>query len=53
MLSQVLIFLAIQAGIVAAAPLAAPTVKLDNATFTGASSGKVNKFLGIPFAQPP
>ncbi|KAI0060458.1 carotenoid ester lipase precursor [Artomyces pyxidatus] len=31
----------------------APTVKLDNGTFTGVASGSVNKFLGIPFAQPP
>ncbi|KAI0793055.1 carotenoid ester lipase precursor [Irpex lacteus] len=32
---------------------AAPTVTLDNGTFVGAASGKVNKFLGIPFAKPP
>lgn len=30
-----------------------PTVTLDSATFTGVTSGNVNKFLGIPFAQPP
>lgn len=30
-----------------------PTVTLDNATFTGLASGAVNKFLGIPYAQPP
>ncbi|KAA1472212.1 carotenoid ester lipase precursor [Dentipellis sp. KUC8613] len=30
-----------------------PTVQLDNGTFIGQASGKVNKFLGIPFAQPP
>ena len=30
-----------------------PTVKLDNGTFLGTSSGDVSKFLGIPFAQPP
>ncbi|KIJ18027.1 hypothetical protein PAXINDRAFT_9113 [Paxillus involutus ATCC 200175] len=30
-----------------------PTVTLDNATVTGVSSGSVNEFLGIPFAQPP
>ncbi|KIJ09787.1 hypothetical protein PAXINDRAFT_102175 [Paxillus involutus ATCC 200175] len=30
-----------------------PTVTLDSATVTGLSSGSVNEFLGIPFAQPP
>ncbi|KIK74848.1 hypothetical protein PAXRUDRAFT_174497 [Paxillus rubicundulus Ve08.2h10] len=30
-----------------------PTVTLDSATVTGISSGSVNQFLGIPFAQPP
>ncbi|KAF8834585.1 alpha/beta-hydrolase, partial [Paxillus ammoniavirescens] len=30
-----------------------PTVTLDSATVTGISSGSVNEFLGIPFAQPP
>ncbi|KZP13932.1 carotenoid ester lipase precursor [Athelia psychrophila] len=30
-----------------------PAVTLDGATFTGLSSGEVNKFLGIPYAQPP
>jgi acetylcholinesterase len=30
-----------------------PTVTLDQATFTGESSGQVSKFLGIPYAQPP
>lgn len=32
---------------------AAPTVTLDNATVTGAASGSINSFLGIPYAQPP
>lgn len=32
---------------------AAPTVTLDNATVTGVASGTTNRFLGIPFAQPP
>lgn len=32
---------------------AAPTVTLDAGTFTGAASGNVQKFLGIPFAKPP
>lgn len=31
----------------------APTVKLDNGAFTGTTDGISNKFLGIPFAQPP
>jgi len=30
-----------------------PTVKLDNATFQGFTSGNVNSYLGIPFAEPP
>ncbi|KAF8432659.1 alpha beta-hydrolase [Boletus edulis BED1] len=30
-----------------------PTVILDNATVTGVTSGSTNRFLGIPFAQPP
>ncbi|KAF8837132.1 alpha beta-hydrolase [Paxillus ammoniavirescens] len=30
-----------------------PTVMLDSATVTGISSGSVNQFLGIQFAQPP
>jgi hypothetical protein len=33
--------------------VAAPTVTLDDGTFTGATSGSVSQFLGIPFAQPP
>ncbi|KAG6902247.1 hypothetical protein C0995_002619 [Termitomyces sp. Mi166 len=36
-----------------ATPLAAPTVRLDNATVTGTNFGLVSKFLGIPFARPP
>lgn len=39
-----------------ASPLAErapPTVTLDGATVTGTSSGNVEKFLGIPFAEPP
>ncbi|GLB38556.1 putative type-B carboxylesterase lipase family protein [Lyophyllum shimeji] len=38
---------------VAAAPLAAPTVQLDSLTVIGTTSGRVSKFLGIPFAKPP
>ncbi len=30
-----------------------PSVKLDNAVFTGTISGNVSKFLGIPYAKPP
>ena len=33
--------------------VAAPTVTLDNGTFTGTTLGSVSQFLGIPFAQPP
>ncbi|KAI0298097.1 carotenoid ester lipase precursor [Multifurca ochricompacta] len=36
-----------------AMPATNPTVTLDNGTFTGTTSNGVNKFLGIPFAQPP
>ncbi|KAF7422790.1 hypothetical protein PC9H_010949 [Pleurotus ostreatus] len=31
----------------------ANSVTLDSATFTGTTSGRVTKFLGIPYAQPP
>ena len=30
-----------------------PTVHLDDAVFSGAVDGPTNKFLGIPYAQPP
>ena len=30
-----------------------PVVKLNYATFQGASTGGVDSFLGIPYAQPP
>ncbi|PPR02347.1 hypothetical protein CVT24_011691 [Panaeolus cyanescens] len=30
-----------------------PTVTLDSATVTGTTEGSLQKFLGIPFAQPP
>ena len=30
-----------------------PVVSLDYATFEGASAGGIDKFLGIPYAQPP
>ncbi|KAF5376939.1 hypothetical protein D9615_007293 [Tricholomella constricta] len=53
MMLPVFVLLGIWATTVAAAPLAAPTVQLDSATVTGTSSGRVSKFLGIPFAKPP
>ncbi|OCH92823.1 carotenoid ester lipase precursor [Obba rivulosa] len=31
----------------------APTVVLDQATFVGVTDGVTDKFLGVPFAQPP
>lgn len=34
-------------------PLSGPTVALDGASAVGVNSGTVQKFLGIPFAQPP
>ena len=39
----------LQVGVRAAGPL----VSLDYATLEGASAGGVEKFLGIPYAQPP
>ncbi|KAK2464104.1 hypothetical protein APHAL10511_003852 [Amanita phalloides] len=33
--------------------VAAPTVTLDDGTFTGVAAGSISKFRGIPFAQPP
>ncbi|KIK69867.1 hypothetical protein GYMLUDRAFT_151725 [Collybiopsis luxurians FD-317 M1] len=45
--------LALQACATLAAPLAGTTVTLDSATVTGTTSGDVQKFLGIPFGQPP
>ena len=32
---------------------AAPNVTLDQATITGVENGTLDKFLGIPYAQPP
>ncbi|KAF5350591.1 hypothetical protein D9756_008678 [Leucocoprinus leucothites] len=43
--------LALCVSLVAAAP--AVTVKLDGATVTGKTSGSVQEYLGIPFAEPP
>ncbi|KAF5376472.1 hypothetical protein D9615_008628 [Tricholomella constricta] len=53
MMLPVFVLLGVWASIVAAAPLAAPTVQLDSATVIGTSSGRGSKFLGIPFAKPP
>ena len=43
----------LHAACVLAAPLAGPTVSLGSATFVGTTSGTTEKYLGIPFAQPP
>jgi len=42
-------FLYLQVGFRADSPL----VSLDYVTLEGASTGRVEKFLGIPYAQPP
>lgn len=53
-LAALLLYSGVSAAILTGkASLVAPTVKLDNGTFIGAASGQVNKFLGIPYAQPP
>ncbi|THH21429.1 hypothetical protein EW146_g170 [Bondarzewia mesenterica] len=55
-LSAAVALLACQLGLTVAMPTAratSPTVRLDNGTFVGTTSGSVSKFLGIPFAQPP
>ncbi|KAG7088708.1 hypothetical protein E1B28_012678 [Marasmius oreades] len=44
---------AVQVSVVFAVPLAGPTVSLDSATVTGVTEGRVSRFLGIPYAQPP
>ncbi|KAI9066037.1 carotenoid ester lipase precursor [Trametes sanguinea] len=56
MLARTLCLLSVLVSAVLAAPLApraAPTVQLDQGTFIGASDGKTNKFMGIPFAKAP
>ncbi|KAF9265365.1 carotenoid ester lipase precursor [Marasmius fiardii PR-910] len=45
--------IAVQVSIALAVPLAGPTVTLDSATVTGVTEGRVARFLGIPYAQPP
>ncbi|KIJ12829.1 hypothetical protein PAXINDRAFT_117796 [Paxillus involutus ATCC 200175] len=54
--TNLLLLLAASLAGASASPLgerSSPTVTLDSATVTGLSSGSVNEFLGIPFAQPP
>ncbi|TFK48803.1 carotenoid ester lipase precursor [Heliocybe sulcata] len=56
MVGRVLLACILAGGAVFAAPsprAAGPTVTLDSGTFTGVASGSINKFLGIPYAQPP
>ncbi|KAH9480374.1 Lipase 1 [Psilocybe cubensis] len=53
MLLKELLSLASLLALAKAAPAGAPTVKLDSGTFIGVNDGSVQKFLGIPFAQPP
>ncbi|KII93361.1 hypothetical protein PLICRDRAFT_100054 [Plicaturopsis crispa FD-325 SS-3] len=46
----------LQSGIAVATPVtraSAPTVTLDNGTFTGTIDGNTQKFLGIPFGEAP
>ncbi|KAG6815752.1 hypothetical protein H0H93_009083, partial [Arthromyces matolae] len=56
MLQRLLVLAVLLAGGVLptlAALIIAPVVRLDNATVTGKSFGRISKFLGIPFARPP
>ncbi|KAF8964270.1 Alpha/Beta hydrolase protein [Flammula alnicola] len=53
MISQVILGLALHTIYAFAAPLSGPTVTLDGASFVGVTSGTTEKYLGIPFAQPP
>ena len=49
-------FFCIELNLVQAVPAskrASPAIVLDDGTFTGTTTGTVDKFLGIPFAQPP
>ncbi|KAK7458144.1 hypothetical protein VKT23_010052 [Stygiomarasmius scandens] len=48
-----LLTIIVHAGFAIAAPLAGPSVKLDSATVTGTSLQGIDRFLGIPFAEPP
>ena len=53
LLALLSVFCRAVAGQVVVAARAAPTVTLNGATLTGVSSGSTNKFLGVPYAQPP
>jgi len=55
MRSRVFLAVCLQVLSALAAPKLAndPSVNLGNGVFTGKTSGSVQKFLGIPFAQPP
>ncbi|KAJ3998821.1 Alpha/Beta hydrolase protein [Lentinula boryana] len=53
MLNLGILPLLLQTSLALASPLAGPTVTLDSAIVTGATSGNTQEFLGIPFAQPP
>jgi acetylcholinesterase len=53
MIPAAIISFVLHAAYVLAAPLAGPSVSLGNATFVGTTFGTTEKFLGIPFAQPP
>lgn len=53
MIANPILVIAVQAILVVGFPLSGPTVALDGASAVGINSGVVQKFLGIPFAQPP
>uniref|UniRef100_A0A8H7XSW5 Carboxylic ester hydrolase n=1 Tax=Psilocybe cubensis TaxID=181762 RepID=A0A8H7XSW5_PSICU len=55
MLRHFLLSIVLHSVYVSAAPtaLVSPSVTLGSATFVGETSGTVQRFLGIPFAQPP
>jgi len=53
MIPAAIISFVLHVAYVLAAPLAGPTVSLGNATFVGTTFGTTQKYLGIPFAQPP
>lgn len=53
MITNAFLVIALRAIHAVAAPLSGPTVALDGASAMGVDTGCVQKFLGIPFAQPP
>jgi hypothetical protein len=53
MIPAAIVSFVLHAAYVFAAPLAGPSVSLGNATFVGTTFGTTEKYLGIPFAQPP